>query len=143
MSMTVQQIRDEIVAQPALLALLPDSAAIAVAMSVTRTAVTDVYGGIGAIMGALGRERGAAVMDALEMMQPSNSIVRWGMKMIHAGQLNFGSSDTRLMIDQLMAGGVIDSAERAALMGIAEAPDPVDEMSVRRAIWNDDGTRAI
>ena len=39
----------------------------------------------------------------------------------------------------LAMAGVVESASVATLKALAEQPDPIDEMDVRRACWSDDG----
>lgn len=141
--MDVTEIRLAILAAPELQALLPDSQAIAAALSVGRTKVATRQGGIGAVMEKLGPDVGAQVLDGIKALSASVPSVRWAWTLVERGELDFGSSATRGQLEALRDGGSMTPEVCAALLSIALVPDPVSEMDVRRAIWNDDGTRAV
>ena len=127
---------DEIRAKcsPTLLAS-QDTQAIADAVNVGRVKVQPNLGGVGIVMEALGPTAGAALLDQLETMAATVPAVKWAFVLINRGELDFGSTATRAMIDQL----VTDPAAAAALKAVAEVPDPVSEFDVRRACWSDAG----
>jgi hypothetical protein len=141
--MTPIEIRAAIAADPALLALVPDTQAIADAMSAGRTKVTQKLGGVGLVLETLGPDAGSALLDGLDALKAVSSPVKWAWVLIDRGELDFGSPATRGMIQQLAAGGAIPEPAATALLAIAEVPDPIDEMSVGRAIFNDDGSLAL
>lgn len=136
--MTHDEIRAAIAADPALQALVPDTTAIAAALSHGRTRVVPKLGGVGMVMEALGPEVGAQVLDGLDAMKTTNSAVKWAWVLINRGELDFGSSATRAMITALL-----DDPVRSALLAIAEEPVQVSEFDVRVAIFNDDGSVRI
>lgn len=129
----------EIQSRADVLALAPNTEAMAAALSAGRKKTVQTLGGIGTIMKALGPNAGGALLDQLETLSASNPAVKWAMVMIKAGTLDFGDASTRLMIDQL----VTDPVANAALKAVAEVPDPVSEFDVRVAIYNDDGSLKI
>lgn len=129
----------QIQARPDVIALAPNTEAMAAALSVNRKKVVSTLGGIGTIMRALGPTAGGALLDQLEALSATNPAVKWAMVMIKAGTLDFGDASTRGMIDQL----VTDPAANAALKAVAEVPDPISEFEVRVAIYNDDGSLKI
>lgn len=116
-----------------------DSDAIAAALSFGRTRVVSRLGGIGAIMEALGPANGAQVLDVLDALKASNAALKWGWVLLERGELDFGSPATRSMIDGLRDAGAMTEAVASALKALAEQPDPVAEIDVRRAIWADNG----
>lgn len=138
--MTPTEIRAAIQADTTLQALMPDTQAIAAALSVGRTRVTTRLGGVGVVLEALGPEEGAAVLDTLDALKATSSPVKWAWVLINRGELDFGSPATRGMIQQLQLGGALTVSQAATLLALAEVPDPVDEMDVRRAIYADDGS---
>ena len=117
-----------------------DSAAIAVEVSVGRTRIAARLGGIGAVMETLGSVDGPAVLDALDALKGTVPAVKWGWVLLERGELDFGSTVTRQLIDGLVMGGVMTEAQGLAIKSLAEQPDPVSEFDVRRAIWADDGS---
>lgn len=141
--MSPDNIRAAIQADPTLQALMPDTQAIAAALSVGRTRVAARLGGIGVVLEALGPEEGAAVLDTLDALKATSSPVKWAWVLINRGELDFGSPATRGMIQQLQIGGALTSSQAATLLALAEVPDPVDEMDVRRAIYADDGSLLV
>lgn len=114
--------------------------AIAAVISEGRTTVVPRLGGIGAVIETLGADDGPTVLDALDSLRSSNPAVRWGWVLLERGELDFGSTVTRQLIDSLTAGGVMTAEQAGKLKALAEAPDPVTEFDVRRAIWADDGS---
>lgn len=138
--MTPAEIRAAIAASPELLALVPDTQAIADALSVGRTRVVSRLGGVGVVIDTLGPEAGAALLDALGALKAQSSPVKWAWVLIDRGELDFGSQATRAMIQQFRDDEVFSAEVATALLSIAEVPDPIPEMDVRRAIYADDGS---
>lgn len=117
-----------------------DSTSIAAAVNVGRTRIAPRLGGIGAVMETLGAVDGPLVLDALDSLKATLPAVRWGWVLLERGELDFGSTVTRQLIDGLVMGGVMTEAQGLAIKALAEQPDPVTEFDVRRAIWADDGS---
>ena len=117
-----------------------DADAIAAVVNVGRTRIVPRLGGIGAVMETLGAVDGPLVLDALDSLKATLPAVRWGWVLLERGELDFGSTVTRQMIDGLVMGGVMTEAQGLAIKALAEQPDPVTEFDVRRAIWADDGS---
>jgi len=97
-----------------------DHDAIAAAVNAGRTKVVQTLGGIGTVLETLGPVDGAALLDSLEALSATNSAVKWAFVLINRGELDFGSSATRQMIDTLIPGSAGD-----ALKAVAEKPDPI------------------
>lgn len=141
--MTPTEIRVAIQADPALQALVPDTQAIADALSAGCTRVATRIGGIGTVLEALGPVDGATLLDTLDLLRATSSPVKWAWYLIERGELDFGSVATRGMIQQLQIGGVLTAPQASSLLALAEVPDPVDEYTVRRAIYADDGSLLV
>ncbi|MCD6674851.1 MAG: hypothetical protein LT106_18615 [Burkholderiaceae bacterium] len=137
--MTPSDIRAAIAADPALTALLPDSQAIADAMSVGRARPTDREIGVGMILATIGLASGNALLDALY----STPEFRHIRPLLEQGRLVVSSPLVADALAALVAGEVITQADADALIALGQEPDPVSEMDARRAIWADDGSRAI
>lgn len=56
-----------------------------------------------------------------------------------ADELDLADPQVAALLAQWHAGGKISDAEHASLVALATMPDPVDELSVRRACWSDAG----
>jgi len=107
----------------------PNCHTIAAAVSTGRVKPISKVGGIGAIMDTLGPDGGAALLDALEAMTATNPAVKWGMKLILAGNFDFGLESSRAMIAAL-----VPSPAKEALLAMSEVPDPVTWEQVQTAI---------
>jgi hypothetical protein len=113
-----------------------DVAAIAAAFNAGRTRLVPVLGGIGLVMETLGPEGGAALLDGLEAMSAQSSAIKWGLRLINMGQLDFGAVATRGMIEQLVATQAIPQPAADALLALAVVPDPVSERDVMLALYD-------
>lgn len=109
--------------------------AIAAAVSVGRTKVTTYLGGVGTVLERLGPTDGAALLDSLETMAATVPAVKWAFTLINRGELDFGSTATRAMIEQL-----VPSPAKEVLLAVAEVPNPITEFDVRCALYAPDGT---
>lgn len=136
--MLIADIRTAIAADPALQALVPDSQAIADALSVGRVKFVPTDAGNGTILETLGVASGNALLDVL--MNDAN--FRYIKPLLEQGRLRLDSALVRGTLQSLVP-SVITQAQADALVARAQAPDPVSEMDVRRAIWNDDGSLAV
>lgn len=155
--MNIEQIRVAIQAEPALLALaradVADEAAIAAALppAVTLQAEHITERGVVAALGVLD---GEAFLVALETfvasaLPPEHPLKAYQpgiarqIAWLKTGGIDVGSAPARDLLDALAAVGVIDAAHAAVIKAQAEVRTPVSAMDVRRAIWNDDGSRAV
>lgn len=155
--MTPDEIRAAISADPALQALVPDTQAIADALSAGRTKVVSRMTsarGLASLLpgGPLQAEmillKLEATRDALlASTDPSEKLMgamlRRQLDFLSRDGLDFGDVALRGMIEQLGAQGVLTTDEVAAIKTIGVVPDPVNEYNVRIAVhYNADGTRA-
>lgn len=107
---------------------------IAALVSEGRTRVVPRLGGIGAVMETLGAVDGPVVLDALDSLRASNPAVRWGWVLLEGGELDFGSTVTRQLIDTLAAGGVMTADQANKLKALAVVPAPVTTQDVIAAM---------
>lgn len=126
---------DEIRALPAELLAGRDTAAIAGALSEGRTQLVPKEIGSGTIIETIGLAAGNALLDVLY----AQADFRHVKPMLEQGRLRVDSALVRATLDSLAGAGVITAAQCAALKALAEAPSPVSEYAVRRAVWSDDG----
>ena len=133
--MTHAEILATVQAAPALVALIPDTQAIADALSVGRTKTVERMAELGTPMKYLGAEAGAALLDTMEALAATNPTVKWGFKLLEKGQLDLGLESTRYMLDQLLP-----PEAASVLKALAEVPETVSEFDVRCALLADDGT---
>lgn len=102
---------------------------IAQVLSVGRVRVVKTLGGIGTVLETLGPVDGATVLDQLEAMVPTVPAVKWAFVLVNRGELDFGSSATRAMIDQLLPSQI-----GALLKAVAEVPNPLTVGQVSDAL---------
>ena len=102
---------------------------IAAIVSAGRKQIIGKCGGIGTIMDALGADAGAALLDAMEALSATKPAIKWGMRLVNAGELDFGAAQTRAMFDLLLP-----AEASAALKAVAETPDPVTVSQVIDAL---------
>ena len=155
--MTAQEIRAAIAASQELQALVPDTVALAAALSVGSTEVysrlvsargmaADYFGGpVGAEV-VLMKLEGAAVAlkaSATQADKVLGSLIARQLGFLAGEGLDFGSPALRGMLDQFAAGGILTAEEVAGLKAIATRPAPVSEFDVRVAIFADDGTLRV
>ena len=137
--MTADEIRAAIAADPALQALVPDSQAIADALSVGRTRWKHTDIGVGTIIEALGLAAANPVLDAL-YASPDYRHVK---PLLDQGRLRLDVVAQAGMLQPLVTGGLLTQAQLDALIARAKEADPVDEYAVRVAIYNDDGSLKV
>ncbi len=136
--MTADEIRAAIAADPALQALVPDSRAIADALSAGRTCWKHTEIGVGTIIEVLGLAAANPVLDAL-YASPDYRHVK---PLLDQGRLRLDVVAQAGMLQPLVTGGLLTQAQLDALIARAKEPAPVDEYQVRVAIhYNADGTR--
>ena len=155
--MTAQEIRDAIAASAELQALVPDTTALAAALSVGRTEVysrlvsargmaADYFGGpVGAEVILMKLEGAATALKASAEQADKvlGSLIARQLGFLSGDGLDFGSPALRGMLDQFAAGGILTAEEVAGLKAIATKSAPVPEFDVRVAIFNDDGTLRV
>ena len=137
--MTADEIRAAIAADPALQALVPDTQAIAAALSVGRTRYVETQIGVGSIIEVLGLAAANPVLDAL-YAAPDYRHVK---PLLDQGRLRLDAVAQAGMLQPLVTGGLLTQAQLDALVARAKEPAPVDEYDVRMAIYNDDGSLKV
>lgn len=145
--MTHDEIRAAISASPELLALaqIPDTTAIAEALSVGRVKIGRTEVGPGTIMEALGVAGipGGEFLDSLEAIGQVDRDVHWTMALILDGKLRLDLPATRAGMNRLATAVPTLAPAMAVLMRVGEVPDPIPEFDVRCAIFADDGTLRV
>ena len=137
--MTADEIRAAIAADPALQALVPDTQAIAAALSVGRTRWKHTEIGVGTIIEVLGLAAANPVLDAL-YASPDYRHVK---PLLDQGRLRLDTVAQAGMLQPLVTGGLLTQAQLDALIARAKEPAPVAEYDVRVAIYNDDGSMKV
>ena len=137
--MTVDEIRAAIAADPALQALVPDTVALAAALSVGRTRYVETQIGAGTIIEVLGLAAANPVLDAL-YAAPDYRHVK---PLLDQGRLRLDAVAQAGMLQPLVTGGLLTQAQLDALVARAKEPAPVAEYDVRVAIYNDDGSLRV
>lgn len=159
MSYTIEQIRADIQASPELLAMaqaeVPDEAAIAAALPPVVT-LREVFVTERGVVATLGLLDGEAFIAALEgFASPANELppehplyaykpgIARQLSWLKTGGIDVGSAPARDLLDVLAATGIVNAQHAAEIKALAADITPVRVMDVRRAIWNDDGSRAV
>ena len=137
--MTADEIRAAIAADPALQALVPDTQAIADALSVGRTRWKHTEIGVGTVIEVLGLAVANPVLDAL-YAAPDYRHVK---PLLDQGRLRLDSVAQVGMLQPLVTGGLLTQAQLDALIARAKEPAPAAEYDVRMAIYNDDGSLKV
>ena len=137
--MTADEIRAAIAADPALQALVPDTVALAAALSVGRTRYVETNIGVGTIIEVLGLAAANPVLDAL-YAAPDYRHVK---PLLDQGRLRLDTVAQAGMLQPLVTGGLLTQAQLDALVARAKEPAPVAEYDVRVAIYNDDGSLKV
>lgn len=136
--MNDEQIRAAIVADPALQALVPDTTAIAAALSAGRWRYVKTEIGKGTIIETLGLSAANGVIDAIL----GASDYRHIKELLEQGRLRLDIAAQGGLLQPLVP-GVMSQAQHDALCNRAKEPVTVDEFAVRRAIYNDDGSLRV
>ena len=140
--MTQDEIRAAIVASPDLQALVPDTGALAAALSAGRTRIESKEIGVGTILMVL-QPHGGAFLDGLVALGQTDRNVFWSMVLIQAGKFDVGLPGTRAQMQALAQARSSLNEAFSALLALAEVADPVGEFDVRCAIFADDGTLRV
>ena len=136
--MTHDEIRAAISADPDLQALVPDTEAIAAALSAGRVRYIETHIGVGTIIEALGLATANAVLDVI-YTAPDYRHVK---PLLDQGRLRLDSAFVRDAL-QSMVPSLLTQTQRDALVARAQVADPVSEFDVRCAIYNDDGSLKV
>ena len=135
---------EEIQNSPELLALVPDTKAIAEALSnqlVQRSITVDE------VFDSLFQTGDYITIKQAKMA--GNPVANFAFeiladaKNIGPGSVNFNLPATVALLDQLQAAELLSEAGRAALMDRAQKRREVSEFDVRKAIFNDDGSYKV
>ena len=137
--MTAEEIRAAIAADPALQALVPNTQAIADALSVGRTRWKHTEIGVGTIIEVLGLAAANPVLDAL-YASPDYRHVK---SLLDQGRLRLDVVAQAGTLQPLVTGELLTQAQLDALVARAKEPAPVAEYDVRKAIYNDDGSLKV
>ncbi|MFA5387902.1 MAG: hypothetical protein WC322_05995 [Candidatus Paceibacterota bacterium] len=136
--MTHDEIRAAIAASAELQALVPDTSALATALSNGRIRFVETEVGNGVVLETLGLTTGNALLDALN----SETSYRHVLPLLEQGRLRLDSALARASL-QAMVGTVLTQVECDAMLAVAQVADPVSEFDVRCAIYADDGTLRV
>ena len=126
--------------------LLPDSVAITEAMNANRTRVGSVSRAVFSMWCGRTGLRVAIENHANNVDSPLRSIAITLEDFLRGGTtdaVDFGHPDNMYMLEVWGNAGAISVEQAAEIITLATIPDPISELEVRKAIWNDDGTRAI
>ena len=137
--MTADEIRAAIAADPALQALVPDTQAIAAALSAGRMRWKHTEIGVGTIIEVLGLAAANPVLDALYVSPDYRHI----KPLLDQGRLRLDVVAQAGMLQPLVTGELLTQAQLDALVARAKEPAPVAEYDVRMAIYNDDGSLKV
>lgn len=116
-------------------ALLPmrNDVAIAAILSVGRVITRPTPIGIGTVLAVMA-PAGGDFLSALESMGAADSNVKWALKMIEQGTFDVGHPVTRAQLVDFAGKAPAMSGAIAALLAVAEAPDPINFNAVSDAL---------
>lgn len=137
--MTAEEIRADIAASPEMLALVPDTFALAEALSQGRTKLVPTEIGNGTILEAIGLSAGNALLDVINTAPDFRHV----KPLIEQGRLRLDSALVLGTLQSLVDATVITQAHADALVARATVPDPVTEYEVRAAIRSADGVLLV
>ncbi|MCO4101068.1 MAG: hypothetical protein HEQ38_17075 [Gemmatimonas sp.] len=153
--MTADEIRAAITSDPAILALMPDTVAIAAALSAGRTRLVERLITERRILSTLGVVDGAVFLSALEAFAAAALPDEHPLAPYHAGiaraigwlktddGIDIGDATSQAMLDALAAAGVVTVESAAIVKALARVPAPLSELDVRRAVFADDGSPLV
>ncbi len=137
--MTVEEIRSAISSDEQLMALIPDTQAIAAELSTRDTHKVPFEIGIGMILNTIGLDAGNALLDAIQ----STPGFRHVYPLLEQGRLDLSSPLVDEALGSLVSAEVITMDEKLALINLCLRPVEVPEGDVKRAIWADNGERLL
>ena len=106
--------------------LLPERNDVAIAdiLSTGRVKTEPMRIGIGTILATM-RPNGGAFLNAMEALAATDANVKWTLKLIEQSNFDIGLAATREELNAFAAAHPELSAQIAALLAVAERPDPV------------------
>jgi hypothetical protein len=134
--MTPTDILAAIAASASLQALVPDTQALADALSTGRTQASRLLIGKGDIISLIGFSAGNAALDAVDAA-PDFRHVR---HLLTEGRMDCSLPMFAGALAGLVAGGALTQADADLLHALGQSPDLVSEFDVRCAIYADDGS---
>lgn len=128
--MNITQLRTELQTDPLALGYAPHIASsndAALADIINEKKYTRIVSRIISARGVLsdypgGPMAAAAVLDKLEAAASSVSALKWALNFLRGDGLDIGAASTQGVIDQLVAGGILTSAEGSNLKSLASVP---------------------
>jgi hypothetical protein len=144
--MTHAEILAAVQARPELIALIPDTQAIADFLSVGRKRIIERLAGRGTAMKYIGGDAGATLVEAIRAMAETEGTplkIKLAYELLLVNELDLGLQEVRDMLDYFAANeSIVGFTQEHAniLKGLAEIDAPVDEFEVRCALLNDNGT---
>jgi hypothetical protein len=96
--------------------------------------ITDTYVNARRLMSSLGAAVGATILDKLDATKAGDARLKWALSFMTDGGLNIGDPETRKALDDLAASGVLSTAERDAIKGLAEVPASQAEIDFGRFV---------
>lgn len=143
--MTHDDIRAAIGASPALQALVPDTVALAAAISAGRTRSAPVRRADFAVWCGQTGLRAAVEDHAGNAQSPLRSAALTIRDFLSgaADTIDFALPGNQLMLGAWQQAGAITHAQADALIALGSEPDPVSEWDVRCAIFADDGALRV
>lgn len=137
--MTLDEIRAAIAASAELQALVPDTVALAGALSVGRKEFVPTEIGKGTIIETLGLGVANGLIDAVL----ATADYRHVKELLEQGRLRLDIVAHAGMLQPLVSGGVLTQPQLDALVARAQVDEPIPEFDVRRAIYADDGSLLV
>ncbi len=115
--------------------LLPErnDVAIAAILSTCRVKTQPTPIGIGTVLAVMAPS-GGEFLNALESMGATDANVKWALKMIEQGTFDVGHQATRAQLNDFAIKAPAMSAAIAALLVVAESPDPIQVGAVSDAL---------
>mgnify|MGYP003543926084 FL=1 len=115
--------------------LLPErnDVAIAAILSTGRVKTQPTPIGIGTVLAVMAPS-GGEFLNALESMGATDANVKWALKMIEQGTFDVGHPVTRAQLEEFAVTAPSMSGAIAALLAVAEAPDPISFNTVSDAL---------
>jgi hypothetical protein len=153
--MTIEEIRQAITASPVLKGMLPDTHAIAAALSEGRTKLVPTLITERRILSELGVVEGEQFLSSLEAFAADTLPNEHPLKAFHPGikraigwlkspqGIDVGDAMSQTMLNALAAAQVVTTTSATKVRNLAVVTDPVSEMDVRKAVWDDYGTVLI
>lgn len=134
---------NEIRALPVDVLATKNTQVIADALSVGRVKHRSTMIGVGTVLAKFGGQ-GGAFLDALASIGQVNRDIHWILESnIKRGEFDIGEQASRNGMQQLALQLPVFADGINALLALAEVPDPIDEMAVRKVCWSDDGVWQI